>query len=89
MVLVLKYILSLSGCGGMADAADSKSAGLTLVRVRVPLSAVSYQVEKDSSNVFQPDFFIRKFISSPSTSHTIAIENKWYSIMKNTKLMSL
>lgn len=33
-------ILSLfCGCGGMADAADSKSAGFTLVRVQVPPSA--------------------------------------------------
>lgn len=29
----------LSGCGGMADAADSKSAAREGVRVRVPLSA--------------------------------------------------
>ena len=34
------------GCGGMADAADSKSAGGDLVRVRVPPSAFGTLIER-------------------------------------------
>ena len=43
---VLRYflfgevILLICGCGGMADAADSKSAGFTIVWVQVPPSAL-------------------------------------------------
>ena len=34
-----EVISLICGCGGMADAADSKSAGFTIVWVQVPPSA--------------------------------------------------
>lgn len=38
---MIKLSKLLSGCGGMADAVDSKSTAREGVRVRVPPSAVS------------------------------------------------
>ncbi len=48
-----EVISLICGCGGMADAADSKSAGFTIVWVQVPPSAL----KKERSQVKAWDLF--------------------------------
>ena len=44
-------MLGLCGCGGMADAADSKSAGGNIVWVQLPPSALTYRPKEQRKNV--------------------------------------
>ena len=49
----------LSGCGGMADAQDSKSCGGNLVWVQVPPSALNQIIKTiENSSVFNGFFFV-------------------------------
>ncbi len=50
-----EVISLICGCGGMADAADSKSAGFTIVWVQVPPSAL--EKKRKSSDLGQGIFF--------------------------------
>ena len=50
----------ISGCGGMADAADSKSAARKGVRVQVPPSAVSKKTDCFQDNQSFSFIFYRK-----------------------------
>ena len=47
-----EVISLICGCGGMADAADSKSAGFTIVWVQVPPSAVEKERSQGNPETF-------------------------------------